>query len=332
MNIQMVPTKSLSKHDNNCVLSSDWVLSILNPPQSEFVYTEPCASDEDKVTSEYHLRIPGKSASDTVCSFTVLSSILSLCSDRFSEKRISANLGVAKIQWRSTRIMIFQNGRIVIREAPSKRVVKSTIIFLSKLISPSIICTRCGRALVDCAMLSCECDSQQCRSERRGDASWAKAIVETKALTTILDAIQDSLQKKTDLTASDSLETLTEECSMSSKVFMDRIIESNTQGELASSIFALGYVWDLMLILQLYTQALNQSSSNSKPSSVLLRLSNLWLSALSSIQVIEGSGIRNFSSNLWNELRNKNPSFVDEIREERSLDGLIDTLNKRWSR
>ena len=310
----MVPTKSLSKHDNNCVLSSDWVLSILNPPQSEFVYTEPCASD-------------------TVCSFTVLSSILSLCSERFSEKRISANLGVAKIQWRSTKIMIFQNGRIVIREAPSKRVVKSTIIFLSKLISPSIICTRCGRALVDCAMLSCECDSQQCRSERRGDASWAKAIVETKALTTILDAIQDSLQKKTDLTASDSLETLTEKCSMSSKVFMDRIIESNTQGELASSIFALGYVWDLMLILQLYTQALNQSSSNSKPSSVLLRLSNLWLSALrSSIQVIEGSDIRNFSSNLWNELRNKNPSFVDEIREERSLDGLIDTLNKRWSR
>ena len=156
--------------------------------------------------------------------------------------------------------------------------------------------------------------------------------METKAPTTILDAIQDSLQKKTDLTASDSLETLTEECSMSSKVFMDRIIESNTQGELASSIFALGYVWDLMLILQLYTQALNQSSSNSKPSSVLLRLSNLWLSALSSIRVIEGSDIRNFSSNLWNELRNKNPSFVDEIREERSLDGLIDTLNKRWSR
>ena len=156
--------------------------------------------------------------------------------------------------------------------------------------------------------------------------------METKAPTTILDAIQDSLQKKTDLTASDSLETLTEKCSMSSKVFMDRIIESNTQGELSSSIFALGYVWDLMLILQLYTQALNQSSSNSKPSSVLLRLSNLWLSALSSIRVIEGSDIRNFSSNLWNELRNKNPSFVDEIKEERPLDGLIDTLNKRWSR
>jgi hypothetical protein len=80
----MVPTKSLSKHDNNCVLSSDWVLSILNPPQSEFVYTEPCASDEDKITSEYHLRIPGKSASDTVCSFTVLSSILARATGFFN--------------------------------------------------------------------------------------------------------------------------------------------------------------------------------------------------------------------------------------------------------
>ncbi|MFQ6051229.1 MAG: (Fe-S)-binding protein [Candidatus Hydrothermarchaeota archaeon] len=81
----------------------------------------------------------------------------------FKDVKCSPELGIAQIKYDGKSILIFQNGKIKIREALDKDDVMKTLRLVSRVIWGSIICSCCGNASVDCASGGCsDCTTQIC--------------------------------------------------------------------------------------------------------------------------------------------------------------------------
>jgi len=152
----MFKAQAIQGFDDRCALARGLTIArIPGVTEQAILYIQPCASVQGRVNCELRLGVEGRGASDEFFEFNILSKILRTYGDRFAESRVSTALGAARIEWRGKKILIFRDGRIVIREALDGDDVQATLEFLSKLLAPSIRCGYCGQHLADCAAGLC---------------------------------------------------------------------------------------------------------------------------------------------------------------------------------
>lgn len=338
MNFQLLRTVKLPDFNEECLLVKGVGLENLpGPGEPRLLITQPCASVEGKISCEFRFGVPGKGVSDDFYNFPTLSSILSTYSEKFTETRISSKLGVARIQWRGKTIIISKNGRIVIRESDGEEDAKTTIDFLSRLLTPSVICAKCGRTLLDCATASCgECSNQQVSFPvLPSNVISVEVIREIRILTTVLDTVEGSLLKNIKLGETfESFESLSAQCHRSSKIMLDIIVQSEHREELATAILVLRCAWDLSLIFDLLDQVRLHKYNNGKSeiSTTLLKMLGLWLTALKgSIDSIVDKGAREHSIERWAQFNGAWSVFCRNAEHHPVLKAILSLVMERWT-
>jgi hypothetical protein len=122
----------------------------------EYIYT--CSSESGRVVAETRLTSGLEGAMNLKYGFLdpiVMCWILNE-SGIFKDVKCSSKLGVARVNINDKIIMIFQDGRINVRNARDKHDAIEAIKFVSRILWGSIICSRCGNAGMDCASGGCE--------------------------------------------------------------------------------------------------------------------------------------------------------------------------------
>jgi hypothetical protein len=298
-----------------CVLSKGISLEPLaGPGDPTIIYIQPCTSIEGRINCEFQFGVPGQGIVEKFFDFAKLSRILNTYADKFTESRVSTNLGVARVQWHGKTILVSRNGRIVIRESISEVDAKATIEFLAKLLAASIICPECGDVVLNCSAAICgECGNQQASlSGMSVDASLKQAIEGTRSL--------------------ESLESLSAQCYRSSQIALDLIVQSEGHDGLAAGVLILRCAWDLSLILGVLDQLRRQaqrSRSSSQPES-LHQLLSLWLLILKG--VIDGildSRPREHALYRWILFRKASLAFAEEAKGNSDLQNIVNSLAER---
>ncbi len=128
-------------------------------------YIHPCVSEAGKVMVDGRLTSGPEGLADLKYGFL---DPMMLCYalriyDVFKDVKCSPDLGIAQIRYDGKNILIFQNGKIKIREALDKDDVMKTLRLVARVIWGSIICSCCGNTSVDCASGGCsDCTTQIC--------------------------------------------------------------------------------------------------------------------------------------------------------------------------
>lgn len=285
-NSHLLQTEKLSTFDGECILVKGVSLEhIPGLEESQVIYTQPCASVKGKINCELRFSIPGKGITDNFFEFSIMSQILSTYTDKFAETRVSSNLGIARIQWRDKKIIISKNGRVIIRECDNEQDAKITINFLTKLLAPSITCTKCGSPLVDCAIAYCgKCSNAQVSLTILPNNSLLKEEIQRlRSLTEILNEIHNSPIENVEIKETlDSFESLSIQCYHVSQIALDIIVQSGSREELAVAILILHCAWDLSQIIYVLDRSNLQKICNDK-NTLCLQMLNLlgsWLVAL----------------------------------------------------
>jgi hypothetical protein len=318
-----------------CVLSKGISLEPLaGPGDPTIIYIQPCTSIEGRINCEFQFGVPGLGTVEKLFDFGKLARILNTYADKFTESRVSTNLGVARVQWHGKTILVSRNGRIVIRESISEIDAKATIEFLAKLLAASIICPECGDVILNCSTAICgECGNQQASiSGMSVDASLKEAIEGTRSLATVLDELRDSGKGSLLGESLESLESLSAQCYRSSQIALDLIVQSEGHEGLAAGILILRCAWDLSLILGILDQLRRQaqrSRSSSQPES-LHQLLSLWLLILKgSIDGILDSGPREHTLSRWILFRKAALAFAEEEKGNSDLQNIVNSLAER---
>jgi len=249
----MLRKEELPGFDEECVLVKGISLeSMPGLTESAVLYIQPCASVQGRVNCELRFGIPRRGAEESFFDFPALSRILNAYSDRFAETRVSSSLGVARVQWRGKKILIFKNGRIVIREAIDEEDAKATIDFLSKLLAPSIICDKCGQVLLNCAAASC----RECAVEHASLSSLPSNLLWVGGLQRIRDLVKALIERSSfvkDVKREESITSVEYLSTQSDRIvhlILDLIAYSGNREELAVGILLLKRAWDLGLTLE----------------------------------------------------------------------------------
>jgi hypothetical protein len=319
-----------------CVLSKGISLEPLaGPGDPTIIYIQPCTSIEGRINCEFQFGVPGQGIVEKFFDFAKLSRILNTYADKFTESRVSTNLGVARVQWHGKTILVSRNGRIVIRESISEVDAKATIEFLAKLLAASIICPECGDVVLNCSATICgECGNQQASlSGMSVDASLKQAIEGTRSLATVLDELRDSVGEGSVLGESlESLESLSAQCYRSSQIALDLIVQSEGHDGLAAGVLILRCAWDLSLILGVLDQLRRQaqrSRSSSQPES-LHQLLSLWLLILKGVidGILDGRP-REHALYRWILFRKASLAFAEEAKGNSDLQNIVNSLAER---
>lgn len=111
-------------------------------------YIFPCVTEAGKIACE--TRLVGAAAkygfvdSEAMCRFT-----RTFCS------RCSALLGMAKMLHDGRTVLLYQSGRMVVRQADNKEQVMETLRAVARAVWPAQICPQCGNVAYDCVARPC---------------------------------------------------------------------------------------------------------------------------------------------------------------------------------
>ena len=258
--------------DAECTLSRG--LSLEKVPgitEQTILYIQPCASIQGRVNCELRLGIDGVGAAEEFFEFETLSKILATYADRFAESRASSTLGAARIQWRGKKILIFRNGRIVIREALDENDVQATLEFLSKLLAPSIRCIHCKQELTECTVGLCHSCSTYlpAMAKETGTLIWKQVSARFESL--IAEAliyrskVENELKKENGLVPSPADVPRTQVARVS-RLLLDYLVSSNGRRELMAGLALLKAVWGLESVLEAFSRLQMRSISAGKVS------------------------------------------------------------------
>ena len=243
-------TQAIPEVDNGCVLARGISLeTVPGITEQTILYIQPCASVQGRVNCELRLGIEGTGVSEEFFEFTILSKVLTTYGDRFAENRTSIALGAARIKWRGKKILIFRNGRIVIREALDENDVHATLEFLSKLLAPSIQCSHCRENLTDCAAGLCQSCSTHpfVMTEEPKSLLWKQARAKFEAFlgdaSKFKSAVEDEIRNGVPLTSS-PFETLENQSVRTSRLLLDFLVSSTERRDIASGLALLKICWD----------------------------------------------------------------------------------------
>jgi len=247
----MFKSQEVSGVDHKCVLVKGIGLEkIPGFPETTILYIQPCASIRGRVNCELRLGIPDKGAEEEFFSFPLLSKLLLTYSDRFAETRISDNLGVARIQWRGKKILIFRNGRIVIREALSESDVHASLDFLSKLLAASVLCDNCEKPLLNCAAGLCQTCSRISTILTKVPQNLLRSQIRARFDTLLLTVSKqkariERLIREPSLVTPSLLDSdVQTQIVRTARLILDLIVSSADRVELISGIALLRQAWD----------------------------------------------------------------------------------------
>ena len=332
----MFKAGKISGFREECVLAKGISLEPLAVPgDPTIMYIQPCTSIEGRINCEFQLGVPGIGIMEKLFDFAKLARILNTYADRFTESRVSTNLGVARVQWHGKTILVSRNGRIVIRESISEVDAKATIEFLAKLLAACIICPECGDVTLNCSIAICgECGNQQASlSDVPVDACLKQTIQGTRSLVTVLDELRDSVKNGSVLGEGlESFESLSAQCYRSSQIALDLIVQTGTSDGLAAGVLILRCAWDLSLILGILDQLRRQaqrSRTSSQPES-LHQLLSIWLSILKgAMDGLLDSRSRQHTSSRWILFRNASQAFAEVAKGNSELQTIVNSLAER---
>jgi ArsR family metal-binding transcriptional regulator len=129
-------------------------------------YIHPCISEAGKLAAESRLTAGPEGEVDLKYGFLdpfMLCYVLDMYRDFFDDVKCSPRLGTAKMEYDGKIILVFQNGKIKIRQARDREDVLNTLRLTARVMWGSIICSCCGNAGIDCASGGCEeCVTRVC--------------------------------------------------------------------------------------------------------------------------------------------------------------------------
>ncbi len=129
-------------------------------------YIHPCISEAGKLAAESRLTAGPEGEVDLKYGFLdpfMLCYVLDMYRDFFDDVKCSPRLGTAKLEYDGKIILVFQNGKIKIRQAKDREDVLNTLRLTARVMWGSIICSCCGNAGIDCASGGCEeCVTRVC--------------------------------------------------------------------------------------------------------------------------------------------------------------------------
>jgi len=128
-------------------------------------YIRPCVTEAGKISAETHLAPSSEESADSTLEFFDSSK---LCwalnsSQIFNRVKCSEKLGIAKTEINGKTIVISKGGRINVRRAEDEKDALRTTRLVSRAAWPAMICSRCGKAVVECvAGLCARCRGKDC--------------------------------------------------------------------------------------------------------------------------------------------------------------------------
>ncbi len=305
--------------DAECILSRG--LSLEKVPgitEQTILYIQPCASIQGRVNCELRLGIDGTGVAEEFFDFETLSKILVAYADRFAESRASSTLGAARIQWRGKKILIFRNGRIVIREALDENDVQTTLEFLSKLLAPSIRCIHCKQELTECAVGLCHSCSTHLptMAGEAGTLIWKQVFARSESL--LAEALSYRSEVEHELKKENgpvhSLDNVSQtQFARVPRLLLDFLVSSNERRDLIAGLALLKIVWVLESVVRAFGRLHARSVSTAQVNSNLLEPSQLLGILLNWIAEVSASlagraverGITKGDKKVLEELRTK---------------------------
>lgn len=138
---------------DGCTLSEGLELEGLeNSGEEEIMEVSPCVSERGKIMAEVDLSNENRPFLDmgTLCL------LLNSYENHFADLKCSPDLGVARFMWKARRIYIYKKGKFEIRFAHSREDAENVLDSLKRLVLGSILCKRCSRPSVECALGGCD--------------------------------------------------------------------------------------------------------------------------------------------------------------------------------
>jgi len=129
------------------------------------VYLRPCVTEAGKISAETHLAPRGREPVDSTSAFF---DSARLCwalngSQVFKRVKCSEKLGIAKVEINGKTIVVSKGGRINVRRADDEEDALRATRLVTRAAWPAMICSRCGRTVVECvAGLCTRCAGRDC--------------------------------------------------------------------------------------------------------------------------------------------------------------------------
>jgi len=129
------------------------------------VYLRPCVTEAGKISAETHLTPRGRKPVDSTSEFF---DSARLCwavggSQVFNRVKCSEKLGIAKLEINGKTIVVSKSGRINIRRADDEEDALRATRLVTRAAWPAMICSRCGKTVVECvAGLCTRCTGRDC--------------------------------------------------------------------------------------------------------------------------------------------------------------------------
>jgi len=156
------------------------------------VYLRPCVTEAGKISAETHLAPRGREPVDSTSEFF---DSARLCwavngSQVFNRVKCSEKLGIAKLEINGKTIVVSRSGRINVRRADDEEDALRATRLVTRAAWPAMICSRCGKTVVECvAGLCTRCAGRDCSLLLGGPpepASISASARETKTVSEIL--------------------------------------------------------------------------------------------------------------------------------------------------
>ncbi len=129
------------------------------------IYLRPCITEAGKISAETHLAPANKESADSTPAFF---DSAKLCwalnsSQTFNRVKCSEKLGIAKVDVNGKTIVISKGGRINVRRAEDEQDALRTTRLVSKAAWPAMICSTCGKPVLECVAGLCDqCTGKDC--------------------------------------------------------------------------------------------------------------------------------------------------------------------------
>lgn len=128
-------------------------------------YLRPCMTEAGKISAETHLAPRSEKSADSTSAFF---DSARLCwalnsSQIFNRAKCSEKLGIAKLDFNGKTIVISKGGRINVRRAEDEQDALRTTRLVSKAAWPAMICSICGKPVLECVAGLCDrCTGKDC--------------------------------------------------------------------------------------------------------------------------------------------------------------------------
>jgi len=126
------------------------------PAQDELFVVQPCLSNSKKIMVDSRIGVETKyGVMDTfeMCRLTRNCAL-------FTKQKCSEKLGIATFEFENKEIVVYDNGKISIKQADSREDALAAIMAVEKLLYGSFLCPDCGGSAIDCAKGFCNCGMQ----------------------------------------------------------------------------------------------------------------------------------------------------------------------------